>query len=116
MPAKQGIKSGRCKLSRLLSEKRSGKPAEHCEQRPRGGGAQGTSYINGPELFNPIKKSEQQHCTSVVGFDDGRVDSEHDPPASDRSNTAVSSSKRLGSRIEDVAEIRPQKILKKSCF
>ena len=48
--------SGRSKLSHLLSEKQSRKQVGYCEQSPRGGGAQGTSYINGRRPSNLIKK------------------------------------------------------------
>ena len=58
MTPRQGIKSGRSKLSRLLNEKNSRKLVEHCEQSPREDGAQGASYISGRRPSNLFKKSD----------------------------------------------------------
>ena len=55
---RQGIKSSHGKLSYLLSEKHRRKIVKYCEQSPRGGGAQGTSHINGYRPSNLIKKSD----------------------------------------------------------
>ena len=70
VPVRQGIKSGRSKLSRLLSEKHS-------------------SYVKGYNPSNLIKKSDvvlsvqwsppENNTVQEVRFDNRRVDPAHDP-------------------------------------
>ena len=58
VPTRQGIKSNRSKLRRLLSEKQSRKTVEHCEKGLCGSGAKSASIINGCKPSDVIKKSD----------------------------------------------------------
>ena len=101
---------GRSKLSRLLSEKHNRKKVEHCEQSPRGGGMQDTSYINDHRPSKLIKKFDamlsaqssppKSNTVHEIGFDDRKENLANDPWAktpsgSDCPATAVSSTCRL---------------------